>query len=189
MVIITAKKQGDMIGLVHVYPNIFTINASSFQPNTEKYPGNMINYTTDYWWCSDLTALQSFALHFAKPIYITNYTFQVLEWPEYRDYPLQWKMIGINNNIEREISSVDASGFAPGILTLTYNPTSKGPFRGINTTMYGKNYNKGQVFCLSKIEIFGYFNDEFDCRISRAKYYQTFRISSSFMHTLIYNKC
>ena len=169
MVKILPKEPGDINGLIHAYPKLFSIKASSSYVGT---PENMITQSTNYW-CSNNNENEYFTLSFSKPIYITNYTFRVLDWSKTNnmDYPKQWYGKGKYGKDEILMTSITKSGIVHQKLMNTYATNTTGPFSEITMTHYGMNYRDKLYFCLNKIELFGYLYKEIFCKTTRRRFF------------------
>ena len=152
------KNDADYKGLIFSgYPIVSSIKASSFQDDTTRYPGNLINYSTDQWWCSNPIENSYFELTFKIPVYIVNVSFRVREWGNSQHYPINLEMTGsLNKN--KEIISGEIQNIWLNNITLsrTQSTSNVGPFNEFKVKQIGKNFIQSEYFCLAKFDIFGY---------------------------------
>ena len=161
MVLILPKSETDKNGLMRRNVKLVSsIGCSTMQANTEKYVGNLINYSTDYLWCSESISNSYFYINFVKPIFITNYTLETFDWGIKNHYPQAWEGIGTLDNQAQTIAKVSNSGISQAQQVKTFKTLTTGPFNYIKFTQIGKTPIDGYHFCLAKFEIFGFFEND-----------------------------
>ena len=135
------------------------IGASSIQTSTTKYVENLINFSKNYYWCSNNVPFSYFYITFENPIYVTNYTFEVKDWGEVEAYPLNWLGIGVSpNNTEINISRVYNSELNKDNLKRTFKTNNIGPFTALKFVQKGLNLYPNNHFCLAKFDVFGFYD-------------------------------
>ena len=157
MYFILPKNNTDSYGLLHADAPIFaSISASSTQAETEKYVTNLVNYSSDHWWCSENSTDQYFIVSFRRPVYIFNISLAVNNWNKSNEYPKNIHAYGIINGNEREVHHADDIQLNFQNITKTVPLSDYGPYDKIKVMHSGLNTNKHYYFCLSKFDVFGH---------------------------------
>lgn len=161
MVVKLPKSNIDKNGLIRKNEKIVSsIKGSSVQDDTIRYVGNLVNYSKSEIWCSKPLPNSYFVVDFIKPIFITNYTFEVYDWGALADYPKAWEGVGTLNEEERTFASVNNSGINQSNRVKTFQTSTTGPFKSIKFTHVGVDFGGNYYFCLGKFDVFGFFESD-----------------------------
>ena len=161
------KSNTDNNGLIRSNKRLVSsMKSSSLESGTTKYIGNLVNYSTSYWWCSRNTANSYFYIEFIKPICITNYSLEVYDWGNIQAYPVSWKGIGRSSNKQETFTVISSSGINRNNRIKTYKTLTSGPFKSIQFIQTGPNLRGDYYFCLGKLDIFGSYDPD---KSSRSK--------------------
>ena len=160
MVVKLPKSNIDKNGLIRRNGKLVSsLKGSSTQADSTRYIGNLFNYSTNSWWCSNPIASSYFTIDFIKPIFITNYTFEVYDWTSNGAYPKAWEGVGILNN-EQKIAQISNSGLNQNVHVKTFPTLTTGPFKSIRFTHTGNNLRGDNYFCIGKLDIFGFYESD-----------------------------
>ena len=145
----------DKNGLIRKNSNfVANIDASSFvSAENVKHYSNLISYSSSNKWSSQPDANSYFNITFTKPVYVTNYSVEVLNWGEVNAYPVSWYGTGTYKGKETLISNVTSAGLSYTNLARTFKTKKSGPFIALKFTMTGKTTNGLLIFCVYKFDI------------------------------------
>ena len=159
------KSSTDSIGLIHKNPTIVSsISSSSIETGTNKYVGNLINYSaTSNWWCSNYESNNYFSLSFSQPVYLFNFSLLNIDYTKFgagATYPTKVKVETFSQEKNVENHTFE-TGFTRTFFTKTFPTLSVGPIDSIKITSVGISLSNSNTFCLSKFDIFGFIHLKF----------------------------